>query len=103
MGTTRLDAEVSRPTTGRSPHNTKDPLAAILAQGLPLATLTRTEPVGPPASTRRGSARPDKVVLPTKCSRRDDPLTGPGATSECQNSCTAGPSKHYNFTVTRST
>ena len=44
----------------------------------------------PPASTHDGLARPDKAVTPDKMFPATT-LTGPGATSECQNSRTAGP------------
>jgi hypothetical protein len=45
--TTRLDAEFSRPPTGRSRCNTKDPLAAQPgARAGSFAPLTRTEPAG---------------------------------------------------------
>ena len=44
-----------------------------------------------PASTHHGSARPDKAVTSDKNVPGDDPSMGPGATSECQNSRSAGP------------
>ncbi len=45
----------------------------------------------PPASAHHGSTRPDKAVTSDKMFPGDDPLKGPGAASECQNSRTAGP------------
>jgi hypothetical protein len=51
--------------------------------------LTRTEPAGrqqAPTAAQPGRTRHCRQNVPG-----DDPPQGPGATSECQNSCTAGP------------
>ena len=62
----KLDAEFSRPLTGRSWQQPNGPACRHpVRSGLRLP-LTRTEPPSPPASTHCGSARPDKGVTSDK-------------------------------------
>ena len=62
----KLDAEFSRPLTGRSWQQPNGPACRHSGRSGLRLPLTRTEPPSPPASTHCGSARPDKGVTSDK-------------------------------------
>ncbi len=97
---TKLDAEFSRPPNWPQSVQLGTHSPPSLALWRLPAPLTRTEPAGPPASTRRGSSPAGQGSDFRQNVPGDDPPLGPGATSECQNSRPAGPRpgpiKYYN-------
>ena len=101
IGTTRLDAEFSRPSTCRSRRNTKAPLAAQPGAVPALCAIDwhgtcRAAGKHPPRLSPAGQGSDFRQNVPG-----DNSLPGPGATSECQSSRTAGPPAQANQVLQR--